>query len=279
MDTHPPESALDLESAPDLTLPPELWLKIAWYILIYPEMAMLRRQYTTHPGLYVIQSIAPFPIFGLSFCNETASVLLQIPILGPILQHYLASAGGLTYKEINDVSPIDHRRSGADYMQFLTSIYPDASTGNPKQEIERTQFSEARYIDRLKYYTGYPERLLNVYTNAVLDIIVDWYPNGDLGIYINRDNRIVDWSNVCDFLNKLLPYGLEIRDMANCLDELTIYVPSVGESGDVEAIPVSYPRHGACGLYVTDRDPIYRIYVIELESIVSRDMLRFRPNT
>jgi hypothetical protein len=279
------DSALESD-ADSLYLPPELWLKVAWYILVRPDEEWKERwkYYSTfrtnltYLNCPRLRGRGRFPIFGLGYCNETASTLLRIPILGPTLRHYLASARGLTYKEIacayRDEPGIYQR------MQILESISPRIRSGNPEQRIRSVRIERRLWCGAIaKFRTGYRQHDKYAREVVILWITVAWNQSGNIYLLIERIfEGTLDWPMACKFLNGILPYGIEIRDMATFMEEMTIFVPSVNEYGDVEAIPISY--------YPISRSPNsdchtceYAEYRIEPESIVSRDMLRIRPNT
>jgi hypothetical protein len=242
-------------------LPPELWLKVAWYILIRPDMEQEWIRYnecvykdaTRHPR---------FPIFGLRYCNMSASALLQIPFLGPILRHYLYSARGLTYKEIHcmRIRIRETRR-----LHVLDSISCHNPSGIFDQNVVSARIARGNLQGFRAKYAEHDDRLL-------LRIYVEWRPSGTIGITIEWRDGNPDWSAARKFVNEILPYGLKIRDMTQFMEELIVYVPSVRDivSGDIETHPVP--------CILENRGPCYSEYRIEPESIVSRDILRFRPN-
>jgi len=243
-------------------LPPELWLKIAWYILIYPDMEEKWKRFSKHGDeLNMFTGRYRFPIFGLSFCLKTASALLEIPILGLILRHYLASVGGLTYKEIHYAYP---KVTRCWPMHILDSVSPHKSTGHPE-----SRFTSVRIMQSMNgTYRAKNVRHMNRF---ILCVIVEWRPSGFIGITIDWRDGNPDLDATYKFLNGILPYGMEIRNMSiTFMGNLTIFVPTVGESGEVEACSFVYPP--SCF------GPHYCEYAIDPESIVSRDMLRFRPN-
>jgi hypothetical protein len=279
------DSALDPGSE-SLHLPPELWLKIAWYILVRPIKEWKESwRYFSNWKVNLSDNYRErdhtrhrFPIFGLGYCNLTASTLLRIPILGPTLRHYLASARGLTYKEIacayRDEPGIYQR------MQILESISPRIRSGNPEQRIRSVRIERRIWYDGIaKFRTAYRQHDKYAREVVILWISVAWNQSGNIYLLIERIfEGTLDWPMACKFMNGILPYGIEIRDMATFMEEMTVFVPSVNEYGDVEAIPISY--------YPISRSPNsdchtceYAEYCIEPETIVSRDMLRFRPNT
>jgi hypothetical protein len=257
MDTHPPESAPDLESVPDLTLPPELWLKIAWYILIQLDMDEKRGLY----GKYGALDRQRFPIFGLNYCTRTTSALLEIPILGLILRHYMASAGGLTYRELIHA----HRKwDDKQYIHILKSISFHESTG---RLISFFTSAWICHCDDGSFCVSYKQKVDGF---VVLWINVKWRPSGIIISICWHDIRKPDWNAACKPVSRFLPYGMEIRDMTGFLKELMVFVPTVSESGDMVAVPVRCLPDGSTSDYAQ--------YTIVPESVVSRDILRFRPN-